>query len=329
MFNIMVKIDVKDRKILYHLDLNSRQSFLEIGKKVGLSKNVIHYRVKRLEKEDIIKKYYTAINFHKLGYTNLGFFINYQYYTPDIENEIIDYFVKNKYSWWIANVQGKYDLMALFLVKDLDDFFIFWKQTLKLYRYYFQKTQIVFLPFTYNYHNSYLTDTFKADDHIKFDKRYDQSEVHIDDTDFKILNLIALNARMPLTDIAKLLESSSTMINNRIKKLIKLGIIQGFRIHINYSKLGYQLFSVHFCLKNYDKIKNIIDYVKSNPNLIYINEFIDNCDLDLNYYLKNFYDMHMVIKDIYRKFPNDIKNHMTLTFPKIFKSNYLPGKFLR
>ena len=59
----MVKIDLKDRKILYYLDLNSRQSFAEIGKKVGLSKNAITYRIKRLEKEGLINNYYTAINF--------------------------------------------------------------------------------------------------------------------------------------------------------------------------------------------------------------------------------------------------------------------------
>jgi DNA-binding Lrp family transcriptional regulator len=33
---VMIKIDAKDRKILYELDINSRQSFSKIGKKVGL-----------------------------------------------------------------------------------------------------------------------------------------------------------------------------------------------------------------------------------------------------------------------------------------------------
>ena len=31
-------LDVKDRKILYELDVNARQSASEIGKKVGVSK---------------------------------------------------------------------------------------------------------------------------------------------------------------------------------------------------------------------------------------------------------------------------------------------------
>ena len=32
---LMVKIDLKDRKILYQLDIDSRQSFRLIGKKIG------------------------------------------------------------------------------------------------------------------------------------------------------------------------------------------------------------------------------------------------------------------------------------------------------
>jgi len=325
----MVKIDVKDKKILYHLDLDSRQSFLEIGKKVGLSKNVVHYRVKRLEKEGIIKKYYTAINFHKLGYTNLAFYINYQYYTPVIEQEIIKYFVNNEYSWWIANVQGKYDLMALFLVRDLNDFFLFWKDTLKRYRYYFQDSSIAFFPHTYQYHTSFLMEKYQHTDREKFEYHDKKEHTQIDAIDLQILHLIALNARLPLTEIAQVFNVSSTMIHKRIKKLIKCGVILGFRIHINFSKLGYQLFNVHISLKQYDKIKNIINYVKTNPHLIYINEVVNHYDLDLNYYQKSFNDMHSIIREIYNTFPNDIKNHMTLTFPQIFKSNYLPGKLIK
>jgi len=51
----MVKIDLKDRKILYQLDLNSRQSLTQIGKNVGLKKDVVSYRIKRLQDEGVIK----------------------------------------------------------------------------------------------------------------------------------------------------------------------------------------------------------------------------------------------------------------------------------
>lgn len=51
----MNDIDVKDKKILYLLDTNSRMSLTQIGKKVGLRKNVVSYRLKRLIQKGIMK----------------------------------------------------------------------------------------------------------------------------------------------------------------------------------------------------------------------------------------------------------------------------------
>ena len=48
-------LDVKDKKILYHLNLDCRQSMNSLSKKIGLAKEVIAYRIKRLEEKGIIK----------------------------------------------------------------------------------------------------------------------------------------------------------------------------------------------------------------------------------------------------------------------------------
>ena len=87
----MVDIDLKDRKILYHLDLNCRQSNAQIGKKVGLSKEVVNYRIKKMEEEGIIKNYWTAINSFKLGYQVFRIYIKFQNVTEKKKQEIIDY----------------------------------------------------------------------------------------------------------------------------------------------------------------------------------------------------------------------------------------------
>ena len=62
------KLDLKDRKILYHLDLNSRQSFAQLGKKVGLHKDVVAYRVKKLQEKGIIENFFIIYDYLKLGY---------------------------------------------------------------------------------------------------------------------------------------------------------------------------------------------------------------------------------------------------------------------
>ena len=57
----MEKIDVKDKKILYHLDIDSRQSLNSIGKKVGLTKDIVAYRMQRMQQNGIIKLFRTYI----------------------------------------------------------------------------------------------------------------------------------------------------------------------------------------------------------------------------------------------------------------------------
>ena len=86
----MEKIGLKDRKILYHLDIDSRQSFSSIGKKVGLHKDVVLYRINKLQENRIIKNYYTVVDTSPLGYIHPRFYITYQYVTPKIKEEIID-----------------------------------------------------------------------------------------------------------------------------------------------------------------------------------------------------------------------------------------------
>ena len=46
----LIKLDLKDKRILKELFVNARMPYSTIGKKVGLSKEVVHYRVNRLMK---------------------------------------------------------------------------------------------------------------------------------------------------------------------------------------------------------------------------------------------------------------------------------------
>ena len=43
----------------------------EIAKKVGLNKDVVRYRIEKLEKEKVILGYYALIDTHKLGYLTI------------------------------------------------------------------------------------------------------------------------------------------------------------------------------------------------------------------------------------------------------------------
>ena len=118
----MVDLDLKDRKILYELDLNCRQSNAQIGKKVGLSRKVVEYRIKRMEDEGVITGYWTAINNYKLGYYVFRIYINFIDVSSKIKKDIIDYFVNNKNVWAVLTSKGPVELDIVLWVNDVYKF---------------------------------------------------------------------------------------------------------------------------------------------------------------------------------------------------------------
>ena len=71
------KSDTKDTKILAELDRNARQSNNQIGKKVGLSKEVVKYRVDKMIENKIIIRFHTVINYFKLGIVKFKLYLRF------------------------------------------------------------------------------------------------------------------------------------------------------------------------------------------------------------------------------------------------------------
>jgi len=64
-----LNLDKNDEKILKNLLVDARLSARQLGLKLGLSTVTILSRIKKLEKEKIIKGYTALIDHEKLGYT--------------------------------------------------------------------------------------------------------------------------------------------------------------------------------------------------------------------------------------------------------------------
>ena len=303
----MVKIDVKDRRILYQLDLDSRQSFRSIGRKVGLTKDVVASRVKKLQDNGVIIRFYALLDQSRLGLTFLRLYFKYQYVTPSIKKEIIDHFVNYDYSISVSSQEGSYDLGILMLVKNVTDIYPFWRKTLDKFGDYFaDRFFSVYAEESY-YRCSILLD--EKDDRTKLGTIGGGRKVETDDLDFQILKILSHNTRIPTIEIAQKLNSTAITINNRIKGLMESRIIRGFRVEIDFNKLGYQWFKVDLYLKEYSKIHPIIKYMETNPHLYYVDNTIGYADLELELLLKNVNQLHQIIDNISNKFPKTIRNY--------------------
>jgi Lrp/AsnC family transcriptional regulator, regulator for asnA, asnC and gidA len=63
-----MELDKTDQNIIYELSINSRISLRELALKLNVSFVTAMNRIKKLEKQKIIKGYYAKIDFEKCGY---------------------------------------------------------------------------------------------------------------------------------------------------------------------------------------------------------------------------------------------------------------------
>lgn len=322
----MKAVDLKDRKILYELDLNCRQSNAQIGKKVGLSKDVVSYRIKKMEDEGIISCYWTAINTYKLGYYVFRIYINLIDVSRKIKAEIIQYFVNNEDVWAVLTSKGPVDLDVVLWVKDVYAFNQYWINTLQQYSKYFTQSTISILTDVISTKKSYLLDEVESSSNREFYETNCKGDpVPIDEIDYHILDELALNARIPLLDLAKKLHCSSQTITYRMKHLMQKGIIQAFRVNINPQKLGLQVCAVDLYLRDQNLRKQLLEYIEKNQNVYDIMVMnIGWAHLSFELYCNNISELSQLMEKLETQFPDAIRKYEYWIDQIVHKERWLP-----
>jgi DNA-binding Lrp family transcriptional regulator len=320
----MSKIDTIDKKIIYHLYIDSRQSLASIEKKIKVKKNVISYRINRLQKLGIIKNYFTIINPFTLGYSSYGFYLIYQYVTPDIRKKIIDYFITQKNTWFVASIEGTFDLGVSLWIKNLEEFYHFWKNTLENFRHYIKNHKFINYVQTRGYPPSYLLSPELRTTPREIIYIGNAPLFTVDTLDIQILKVLSTNARIPATLLAQQLQTSPTVVSYRIKKLEASQVIQNYTLSLDIAKIGYSDFRIDIDLIDYTHRDSLLEYILKNPALTYIFTSIGHSDIQFNVRVFGIDDVHAIMNDLCTQFPQSIRDYQYIHIPKIYKQSYMP-----
>lgn len=63
----------------------------------------------------------------------------------------------------------------------------------------------------------------------------------LDETDMQILNLLKENSRMQWQEIGEMVHLTGQAVRNRINRMEKLGVIEGYTVKINSTMLGKKI----------------------------------------------------------------------------------------
>ena len=321
----MYEFDLKDKRLLYELDCNSRQTIQQLAKKIGLSKDAVKYRMNKLINEGIIKSFNAVIDTGKLGFLSFRLLLKFYHLSPALEKEILDFLLKNKNLVWLVKVEGNWDVNTWFLYKSVEEMSLFWQELLRRYNNYIDKKEIgIYSNVTYfgrayllkNKYNSFSMPIVSLPKEIKLDK-----------SKLKIVELLSKNARMSVVNIAKATGITPKTVINKIKELEKDKIIVGYRTEFNLEKLGYKYYKLHISTFNIspEKNKQLKQYIKQNPYIIFEDTVLGGYDIEIEIQIENEDNLRDLVEDLREKFSDIIKYYETLYYFKEYRLRFFPS----
>lgn len=316
-----LKLDAKDRLLLYLLDVDGRMNHSQLAKKTQMSKQLVKYRIERMEKEGFIKGYYTLIDTSKLGFTTFRAYLKFRNLTSDKKKWIIHYLKQQGKIWAVVILAGKWDVALGIAVKDIYDFYTVWDKLLEdNLEAIFDYKISVYSPI-YHYSKGYLIN---KKEELQIRILGGNEKTNFDEKDIKILVNLSKNARISLLDLSEKLKSSPESISYRIKQLEKRKIIQGYRAMIDVHKLGYEFYKAEIRLSSYKNIQKVLDFCHTHPNIYQVDKTIGGETLEVEFHVKNLKEMLRIMEDFENEFPKLIERFDYLTVLSEEKTTYMP-----
>jgi Lrp/AsnC family leucine-responsive transcriptional regulator len=318
----MENLKLIDKKILYQLDLNCKQTNSQIAKKLKTSKDVINYRIKNLEKKRILQGYKTIINTHKLGYHNFRIYLNFQKTDKKKEKEIFEFLKNKKNVWWLGKLTGRADAVIAYWCKSLKQYqeFIYSLKE-KFKKNIIKEQQTIFAQYIH-FSRAYLMNLEK-DETEEIVIKTDNEEI-VDKTDMKILRMLAENARESLVKISQATELTAPAVAHRIKNLEKKQIIVGYKAMIDFTKYNYEYYKVDLYLEDMSKVKELEEFCHRHPNIVYIDKSIGAGDFEFDMEVKSLNHFMQIMQEIKERFKEVIRNYEYFSVLEVYKILYFP-----
>jgi len=317
-----IKFDIKDKKILYELDTNSRQPSSIIAKKVGLTSEGVNYRIKKLEKEGIITGYQTVINLSKLGFVQFKLVLSFNHISEKDLLKVISELKNKDYAKHIGTAFGNWDLI---ISMEVDNYFRIDEiknEVLSMFGRSVRDKAISILVETNVFGRDYFLEGKRK---ICSKVIMDGSEkIVLDELDRKILKKISINSRESLVNLSEELNSTIRIVDYRIKQMEKKGVITGYRISICYDKIGIRFYKCFLYLgnPNLERVKELENYFVSNKNIIHDVKVLGNWDYEPEFEVFSEEEFEKILFEMKDKFSDIISRVDVVTIRKEYKFVY-------
>ena len=301
------KSDLIDSKILAELDKNCRISNTILAKKIRKSRETVKYRIQQLQNKGIIEKFITSINPNKLGYYMFKVYLKLEN-IPEEREKLFDELKHNKDIYWMGISDGAFDCVFAILSKSITGYFSTINYLLSKWEHLIVSKVLGTMVDTRQYNKKLFTND-KNGEFVIFGG--DVINNKVDELDLKILTILANDARIPLTELARKINSTVEIIRSRMKKLEEREIILNYRIAVDFNKLGLEFFKaiIYFRTLSEKDEKSLFEWMRTNKNSLYYIRSLAPWEVEFEFAVESYQQFNSIINDLRKRFPNVIRNY--------------------
>lgn len=145
-----------------------------------------------------------------------------------------------------------------------------------------------------------------------------------DNTTRNILNLLRKNARMSYKEIAESIGKPESTIRDRIQRMEKMGLIQGYTVILDKKQLGFECSAMVLADVDYEKLEDVTKKLLNKNNVLRIYHTSGNKRIAFVVVAKNFEGLEA---DLNRLSELDLKNEDVVIILKIVREFGAPLEF--
>ncbi|MFC1723443.1 Lrp/AsnC family transcriptional regulator [Nanoarchaeota archaeon] len=309
-------MQLKDCKIVHAIELNARAPFSAIGREVELSKETAANRIKNLENKKIIQGYNTIINIAQLGFTGYAVFTRFEGMTDKSKKDLINTLQNEQLVYWIAELGGNYDLVFGIQARTINEFNEIYSKIQNKFGKLLKDNVISIRSQVTQFPRDYLLSNKISNKKEPFFGREIKLE-KLEEEDKAILNIITDDARINVVDIAGKTKIPRTTVQNKLKRLQKIGIIQGYSTLVHPEHYGYQTYQLMIMIQsNNDSVKKkIFNYCQNQKSITFLVDSVGKWNFEITCEVKDQHELQQLINDFRSKHGELIKNiEIVMTF---------------
>lgn len=322
-------LDLADRRILFELDCNSRQSLSELARRVRLGRDLVSYRLERLQQQGILNRCAILVNPYKLGMTVYKTYLKVETNRARVA-ELIAALDRHPNTYWLAETSGEWDIVFSILARTPKEFYDFQNQIFSDFSDILINFSVHTLVNYWWFPKKYLLGSRWQEERQKLDLSSERDgtimngwgfhepeftfgttpdEYLLDDLESGILELLRKDSRLSYADLAERLNSTPAIVKYRMEKLQERGVIAGYRVDLDLSALGMTLFKVLVHQRDYDVKKELEfrEFCRDHPNISCYVQQIGSHKVEFEVQAKDYQQFNAIMDEVRERFAKYIR----------------------